>query len=54
MGRYYGSEALRNPKLQKIAVNFALDGLEKSQNQKVDGLRQVINIWDLIIHLMNN
>ena len=27
MGRYYGSEALRNPKLQKKAINYALDKL---------------------------
>ena len=27
MGRYYGSEALRNPKLQKKAIDFALDKL---------------------------
>ena len=27
MGRYYGSEALRNPKLQKKAIGYALDKL---------------------------
>ena len=27
MGRYYGSEALRNPKLQKKAIAYALDKL---------------------------
>ena len=27
MGRYYGSEAMRNPKLQKKAIDFALDRL---------------------------
>ena len=27
MGRYYGSEALRNPKLQKKALDYALDQL---------------------------
>ena len=27
MGRYYGSEALRNPKLQKKALDYALDKL---------------------------
>ena len=27
MGRYYGSEALRNPKLQKKAIHYALDKL---------------------------
>ena len=27
MGRYYGSEALRNPKLQKKAIDYALDQL---------------------------
>ena len=27
MGRCYGSEALRNPKLQKKAVEYALDKL---------------------------
>ena len=27
MGRYYGSEALRNPNLQKKAINYALDKL---------------------------
>ena len=26
-GRYYGSEALRNPKLQKKAIDYALDKL---------------------------
>ena len=27
MGRYYGLEALRNPKLQKKAIHYALDKL---------------------------
>ena len=27
MGRYYGSEALRNPKIQKKALDLALDQL---------------------------
>ena len=27
MGRYYGSEAPRNPKLQKKAIDYALDKL---------------------------
>ena len=27
IGRYYGSEALRNPKLQKKAIDYALDKL---------------------------
>ena len=27
MGRYYGSEELRNPKLQKKAIDYALDKL---------------------------
>ena len=27
MGRYYGSEVLRNPKLQKKAIDYALDKL---------------------------
>ena len=27
MGRYYGSEAMRNPKLQKKAIDYALDQL---------------------------
>ena len=27
MGRYYGPESLRNPKIQKKALNFALDQL---------------------------
>ena len=27
MGRYYGSEALRNQKLQKKAIDYALDKL---------------------------
>ena len=27
MGRYYGSKALRNPKLQKKAIDYALDKL---------------------------
>ena len=25
MGRYYGSEALRNPKLQKKAIDYTLE-----------------------------
>ena len=25
MGRYYGSEAMRNPKLRKKAIDYALD-----------------------------
>ena len=25
MGRYYGSEAMRNPKIQKKAIDYALD-----------------------------
>ena len=28
MGRYYGSEALRNPKIQKKAIDLALDHLK--------------------------
>ena len=28
MGRYYGSEALRNPKIQKKAVDLALEHLQ--------------------------
>ena len=28
MGRYYGSEALRNPKIQKKAIDLALDHLQ--------------------------
>ena len=28
MGRYYGSEALKNPKIQKKAVDYALDKLD--------------------------
>ena len=28
MGRYYGSETLRNPKLQKKAIDYALDKLK--------------------------
>ena len=27
MGRYYGSEAMRDPKLQKKAIDYALDKL---------------------------
>ena len=27
VGRYYGSEALRNPKLQKKAIDYSLDKL---------------------------
>ena len=27
MGRYYTSEAMRNPKLQKKAIDYALDKL---------------------------
>ena len=27
MGKYYGSEALRNPKLQKKAIDYTLDKL---------------------------
>ena len=42
MGRYYGSEALRNPKIQKKAVDLALDKLrpmlQKVGAQTLDGL----------------
>ena len=42
MGRYYGSEALRNPKIQKKAVDFALDHLNPMihnvDSQALEGL----------------
>ena len=42
MGRYYGSEALRNPKIQKQALDFALDQLSPMihnvGSQALDGL----------------
>ena len=42
MGRYYGSEALRNPKIQKKALDFALDQLRPMihnvGSQALDGL----------------
>ena len=38
-GRYYGSEALRNPKLQKKAIDYALDELNPMiQNVDSQGL----------------
>ena len=42
MGRYYGSEALRNPKLQKKAIDFALDKLNPMiQNVGSQALNQL-------------
>ena len=42
MGRYYGSEALRNPKLQKKAINYALDKLNPMiQNVGSQALNQL-------------
>ena len=42
MGRYYGSEALRNPKLQKKAIDYALDQLNPMiQNVGSQGLDQL-------------
>ena len=41
-GRYYGSEALRNPKLQKKAIDYALDKLSPmSQNVGCQALDQL-------------
>ena len=42
MGRYYGSEALRNPKLQKKAIDYALDKLSPMiQNAGSQALNQL-------------
>ena len=42
MGRYYGSEALRNPKLQKKAIDYALDKLNPmNQNVGSQALNQL-------------
>ena len=42
MGRYYGSEALRNPKLQKKAIDYALDKLSPMiQNVGSQALNQL-------------
>ena len=42
MGRYYGSEALRNPKLQKKAIDYALDHLNPMiQNVGSQALNQL-------------
>ena len=42
MGRYYGSEALRNPKLQKKALDYALDQLNPMiQNVGSQALDQI-------------
>ena len=42
MGRYYGSEALRDPKLQEKAIDYALDKLnpmiQKVVSQALDQL----------------
>ena len=47
MGRYYGSEALRNPKLQKKAIYYALDKLNPMiQNVGSQALDQLsTKIW---------
>ena len=42
MGRYYGSEAMRNPKLQKKAIGYALDHLNPMiQNVGSQALNQL-------------
>ena len=42
MGRYYGSEALRNKKLQKKAIDYALDKLNPMiQNVGSQALNQL-------------
>ena len=42
MGRYYGSEAMRNPKLQKKAIDYALDKLNPMiQNVGSQALNQL-------------
>ena len=42
MGRYYGSEALRNPKLQKKAIDYDLDKLNPMiQNVGSQALNQL-------------
>ena len=42
MGRYYGSEALRNKKLQKKAIDYALDKLNSMiQNVGSQALNQL-------------
>ena len=47
MGRYYGSEALRNPKLQKKAIDYALDKLNPMiQNVGSQALNQLSTKYD--------
>ena len=42
MGRYYGSEALRNPKIKKKAIDYALDKLNPMiQNVGSQALNQL-------------
>ena len=42
MGRYYGSEAMRNPKIQKKAIDYALDQLNPMiQNVGSQALNQL-------------
>ena len=42
MGRYYGSEAMRDPKLQKKAIDYALDKLNPMlQNVGSQALNQL-------------
>ena len=50
MGRYYGSEALRNPKLQKKAIDCALDNLnpminENTTKEKLQNKQERFRWW---------
>ena len=48
MGRYYGSEALRNPKLQKKALDYALEKatpfIKKTGSEMLDQLSTKVRL----------
>ena len=52
MGRYYGSEALRDPKLQKKAIDYALDKMipmiQNVGSQALDSLSTKIRPKEII------
>ena len=67
MGRYYGSEALRNPKIQKKALDLALDqlspmihnvGSQALENQQKSGPKKIIKqtekIWMEVVWIFTN
>ena len=54
MGRYYGSEALRNPKLQKKAIDYALDKLNPMINyqpklDQIESIKPTERIWMVVV-----